>query len=147
MKSSIALVTLCVVLAAAGVKAGHAEDVEAAKEMLRGLAAECKNKEGASDDDVEGFVDDKMPETRTQKCLAACMQEQFAISNGKEFQQDGFVEVAKVLVKGDEKKMELAKEIGNDCKDVKNDDRCELAVDIMNCLKESAEKHGIELKH
>uniref|UniRef100_A0A182QN26 Odorant-binding protein 13 n=1 Tax=Anopheles farauti TaxID=69004 RepID=A0A182QN26_9DIPT len=149
MKSSLAMVALCVVLTTAmqGVKADHNEDVEAAKEIMRGLAAECKNKEGASDDDVETFVEDKMPETRTQKCLAGCMQEQFGISNGKEFQEDGFEEVAKMLLKGDEEKMKVAREIGNDCKDVKNDDRCELALDIMSCLKESAEKHGIELKH
>nr|XP_040223910.1 general odorant-binding protein 19d-like [Anopheles coluzzii] len=129
------------------VQAGSAEELEQAKEMLRGLAAECKTKEGATDEDVEGFVNDKMPESRTQKCLAGCMQEQFGVSNGKAFQEDGFIEIAKMLMKGDETKIELAKEIAADCKAVANDDRCELAVEIMNCLKESAEKHGIELKH
>ncbi|XP_050078096.1 general odorant-binding protein 19d-like [Anopheles maculipalpis] len=149
MKFSIALVAFCFAVTAVNVKlqADQAEEMEQAKEMLRGLAAECKTKEGATDDDVEGFVSDKMPESRTQKCLAGCMQEQFGISNGKTFQEDGFIEIAKMLMKGDESKIEVAKEIAADCKDVTNDDRCELAVDIMNCLKESAEKHGIELKH
>ncbi|XP_035776018.1 general odorant-binding protein 19d-like [Anopheles albimanus] len=125
----------------------QADEVSEAKEMLRGLAAECKQKEGASDDDVENFVNDVMPDSRTQKCLAGCMQEQFGVSDGKAFQPDGFVELSKMLMKGDEKKMVLAKEIAADCKDVAHEDRCELAVLIMNCLKESAEKHGIPLKH
>ncbi|XP_052890868.1 general odorant-binding protein 19d-like [Anopheles moucheti] len=150
MKFCIALVVFCFALLGTvmvSVQANHDEDVEQAKEMLRGLAAECKTKEGATDDDVDGFVNDKMPDTRTQKCLAGCMQEQFGISNGKAFQEDGFIEIAKMLMKGDEKKIELAREIATDCKDVTNEDRCELALDIMNCLKDSAEKHGVELKH
>uniref|UniRef100_A0A182VRN5 Odorant-binding protein 13 n=1 Tax=Anopheles minimus TaxID=112268 RepID=A0A182VRN5_9DIPT len=147
MKFCIALVAFCFA-AMVSVKAdGENAEVEQAKEMLRGLASECKTKEGATDDDVERFVNDKMPESRTQKCLAGCMQEQFGISNGKAFQEDGFIEIAKMLMKGDESKIELAREIAADCKDVTNEDRCELALDIMTCLKNSAEKHGIELKH
>uniref|UniRef100_A0A182MF96 Odorant-binding protein 13 n=1 Tax=Anopheles culicifacies TaxID=139723 RepID=A0A182MF96_9DIPT len=148
MKFNSALVAFCfAVMVTVNVKADGDAEVEQAKEMLRGLAAECKTKEGATDDDVEGFVNDKMPETRTQKCLAGCMQEQFGVSNGKAFQEDGFMEIAKMLMKGDESKIEVAREIAADCKDVTNEDRCELALDIMNCLKDSAEKHGIELKH
>ncbi|XP_058129916.1 general odorant-binding protein 28a-like [Anopheles ziemanni] len=140
----IAVVSLVVAFAYASVKA---DEVDEAKEMLRGLASECKGKEGASDDDVDGFVNDVPPKTRTEKCLVACMQEQFGLSNGKAFQVDGFMELSKVFMKGDDSKVAIAKEIGDDCKDVANDDRCELAVDILNCLKASAEKHGIELKH
>ncbi|XP_049284032.1 general odorant-binding protein 19d-like [Anopheles funestus] len=148
MKFCIALVAFCfAVIGTVNVKANQDEDVEQAKEVIRGLAAECKTKEGATDDDVEGFVNDKIPDTRTQKCLTACMQEQFGISNGNAFQEDGFIEIAKMLMKGDESKVEIAKQIAADCKDVTNDDRCELALDIMTCLKDSAEKHGIELKH
>uniref|UniRef100_A0A182P640 Odorant-binding protein 13 n=1 Tax=Anopheles epiroticus TaxID=199890 RepID=A0A182P640_9DIPT len=150
MKLSNALVALSFAMlatAVVSVQADNAEEMEQAKEMLRGLAADCKTKEGATDEDVDGFVNDKMPESRTQKCLAGCMQEQFGISDGKAFQQDGFVEIAKMLMKGDEAKIEMARKIAADCKDVTHDDRCELAVEILNCLKESAEKHGIELKH
>ncbi|XP_052863611.1 general odorant-binding protein 19d-like [Anopheles cruzii] len=135
---------LFVGLALAGAKADKMMD---AKEMLRGLAVECKTKEGASDADVDMFVNDETPETRTQKCLIGCMQEQFGVSNGKAFQPDGFMELSKVFMKGDETKVEVAKEIAVDCKDVTNEDRCELALLIMNCLKDSAEKHGISLKH
>ncbi|XP_053659862.1 general odorant-binding protein 19d-like [Anopheles marshallii] len=150
MKFCIALVAFCFALIGTvmvSVKADHDMDVEQAKDMLRELAAECKTKEGATDDDVDAFVNDKIPDSRTQKCLAGCMQEQFGISNGKTFQEDGFIEIAKMLMKGDEKKIELSREIASDCKGVTNDDRCELAMDILNCLKDSAEKHGIELKH
>ncbi|KFB36232.1 hypothetical protein ZHAS_00003343 [Anopheles sinensis] len=140
----IAVVSLFLAFAYASVKADEVDD---AKEMLRGLASDCKAKEGASDDDVDGFVNDVPPKTRTEKCLVACMQEQFGVSNGKTFQVEGFLELSKVLMKGDDSKMETAKEIADDCKAMANDDRCELAVDILNCLKDSAEKHGIELKH
>uniref|UniRef100_A0AAG5CTT0 Odorant-binding protein 13 n=2 Tax=Anopheles atroparvus TaxID=41427 RepID=A0AAG5CTT0_ANOAO len=139
-----AVVSFCLAFAFVSVKT---DDMEEAKEMLRGLAAECKKQEGASDDDVDGFVNDVPPQTRTEKCLAGCMQEQFGLSNGKAFQEDGFVEISKMILKGDEQKMVVAREIAADCKDVANDDRCELAVDILNCVKASAEKHGISLQH
>uniref|UniRef100_A0A182JNI0 Odorant-binding protein 13 n=1 Tax=Anopheles christyi TaxID=43041 RepID=A0A182JNI0_9DIPT len=149
MKSNALVVLFFGMFATAmiSVQADQDEEVKQAKEMMRGLAAECKTKEGATDEDVDGFVNDKMPESRTQKCLAGCMQEQFGISDGKAFQEDGFMEIAKMLMKGNEAKIEVAKELAADCKAVSNEDRCELALDIMNCLKESAEKHGIDLKH
>lgn len=47
--------------------------------MVRGMAAECKEKEGASDAEVDDMVDKKMPSTKPAKCLNACMMEQFGI--------------------------------------------------------------------
>lgn len=47
--------------------------------MVRGMAAECKEKEGASDAEVDDMIDKKMPTTQPGKCLNACMMDQFGI--------------------------------------------------------------------
>lgn len=58
---------------------GQAIDEAEGKEMLKGMAAECKTKEGATDADVDDMVDKKLPSTKPAKCLNACMMEQFGV--------------------------------------------------------------------
>lgn len=57
----------------------RAMDKKEAKEMFRGMSAECKEQENATDADVETMVNENYPETMPGKCLVACMQEQFGI--------------------------------------------------------------------
>lgn len=57
----------------------YAMDKEEAKDMFRNMSQECKEKEKATDVDVETMVNEKYPESQEGKCLMACMQEQFGI--------------------------------------------------------------------
>lgn len=56
-----------------------AMDKKEAKEMMRGMCEECKEKENATDADMDTMLDEKYPETREGKCLVACMQETFGV--------------------------------------------------------------------
>lgn len=47
--------------------------------MIRGMAAECKEKTGASDAELEEMIDKNLPTTQPGKCLNACMMDQFGI--------------------------------------------------------------------
>lgn len=52
------------------------------KEMLKGMAADCKEKEGATDEDVDGMINKDIPTTKPAKCLNACMMDQFGVVGG-----------------------------------------------------------------
>lgn len=54
-------------------------DEAEAKEMLKGMAAECKEKEGATDADMDGMIAKEIPTSKTGKCLNACMMDQFGV--------------------------------------------------------------------
>lgn len=49
--------------------------LEEQKQMLIGIANECKALEGASDDDVGRLAERLRPETREGSCLFACILE------------------------------------------------------------------------
>lgn len=58
-------------------KAGEDEN-----EMLKGMAADCIEKTGATDDDLNEMVAKKPPTTKSGKCLAFCMMNQFNCVSG-----------------------------------------------------------------
>lgn len=87
-------------------------DKEQAQEMFKGMAQECKESQGASDDEVNLMAEGKYPETRPGKCLAACLQKQFGVvKDEKKLDFDGFMAVAKMGLEDDKDKIKLAEEI------------------------------------
>lgn len=54
-------------------------DKEQAREMMIQMSEECREKEGATKEDVEHLADKNLPKTEPQKCLATCLQEQFSV--------------------------------------------------------------------
>lgn len=49
------------------------------QQMFRDMSSDCKEKEKATDDDVEKMVQESYPDTKEGKCLVACMLEQFGV--------------------------------------------------------------------
>lgn len=47
---------------------------------------------------------------------------------------------------GDQRAMDLAKEIAEDCTHINEPDRCELAVKLMVCAQDAAAKRGLNPK-
>lgn len=76
---SVTVVLAVVVLLVGWSDVCRAMDEAEGKEMLKGMAADCKEKEGASDDDVDGMVNKAIPTTKPGKCLNACMMDQFGV--------------------------------------------------------------------
>ncbi|CAO1399709.1 unnamed protein product [Diamesa hyperborea] len=138
------LVILSTVLMVNYVHAGM--DKEQAQEMFKGMAQECKDSQGATDQEVNDMAEGKYPETRTGKCLAACLQKQFGVvKDEKKLDFDGFMAVAKMGLEEDPDKMKLAEEIARECETITDPDECELAMKIGKCLEAGAKKRDIKM--
>lgn len=59
---------------------------------------------------------------------------------------DGAVELARMAYGGDQKAMDLARDLTNDCSHIMEPDRCELAVKLMVCAQDAAVKRGLNPK-
>lgn len=55
------------------------------KQMLMGVAMECKASENASDDDLGKLVEKKTQDTKEGKCLLACIMEQMDVVRFQKF--------------------------------------------------------------
>lgn len=58
-----------------------AMDKEEAQGMFRDMSIDCRDKEGATVDDIEEMVAGGYPSTRPGQCTMACMLDQFGIVN------------------------------------------------------------------
>lgn len=54
-------------------------DEEEGREMIRGMAASCKEKVGATDEHVDNMLNKEDPVDQPDKCLRGCLMEQFGI--------------------------------------------------------------------
>ena len=104
------LIILATVLMVNYVHAGM--DKPQAQEMFKGMAQECKDSQGATDEEVNAMAEGNYPETKSGKCLAACLQKQFGIvKDEKKLDFDGFMAIAKMGLEDDADKIKLAEEI------------------------------------
>lgn len=47
--------------------------------MFKQMTATCKTSEKASDDDMSGIMDGKIPQTPEGKCFVTCVMKQFSM--------------------------------------------------------------------
>lgn len=123
-----------------------AVDKEEAKEMFRNMSQDCKEQEKAKDEDVETMVNGAYPDTKEGKCLVACMQTQFGIVQDGKFSKEGFMSVASMACGEDAEKCKKAEEIAEECKEVTDPDRCEMAIKIGKCMEEGAVKRDMKME-
>lgn len=111
------------------------------------MAADCIEKTGATEDDVNGMCEKKTPSTKTGKCLAFCMMNQFncvsinriywkdnssidnvsygnliffpKINDKGEFQQEEFMDLMKMAVEN-ETMLAMCDEVSKKCVDTKD---------------------------
>lgn len=56
---------------------------------MKEMAADCIEKTGATESDINGMVAKETPTTKSGKCLAFCMMNQFnCVSRKKSYQDD-----------------------------------------------------------
>uniref|UniRef100_U5ERI6 Putative odorant-binding protein 56e obp n=1 Tax=Corethrella appendiculata TaxID=1370023 RepID=U5ERI6_9DIPT len=110
--------------------------LEERKTMLREMTKECQEKEGTTDDDLEHLMGKNKPETDVQKCYLGCIDKQFGITDGKMFNEEGFLSLIEKLKYGEEK-MHKAKEVAEACKEMENEDQCLLGESVWMCLKDA----------
>ncbi|EDS30180.1 odorant-binding protein [Culex quinquefasciatus] len=91
----------------------------------------CREQEGASDEDVEMLQSFMTPETRTTKCYYSCVMQKIGYSDGQRFDKEGFLSTA---VNFSSKDRETMQRIADQCEGTTNEDHCELAADIAECI-------------
>lgn len=120
---------------------------EERRTLLKAFIAECKEKEGGSDADVDEMVARKAPSTKSAKCMHACVSELVgAIKDGK-VSVEGTVEIASKAFAGDEKAVQTAKEIAMECSNISDPDRCEYAAKVSACARDSALKRDVFMEN
>lgn len=116
------------------------------KAMEKTMLAECKTKEGATDDDVASVLARDIPTTPTAKCVHACLIETVGLVKDGKASIEGAIELAKMAYDGDEKAMQMAKDISSECVHIEDSNRCELATKMLVCAREAVTKRGINPK-
>ncbi|CAO1399730.1 unnamed protein product [Diamesa hyperborea] len=142
MKFIVALTVALFALCICEIEAGMDKDV--AFEMFKGMAMKCKDQEKATEADLKTMISKKALETKTAKCLGACMLENFGLIVDGKMSKEGLMNYAKMMVDEDTEKLKMAEEIGNDCAVITDADRCELAMKLENCMIDSSKKRKVD---
>lgn len=56
---------------------------------------------------------------------------------------ESIIDMAKLVFEGDDTKINIAREVSNECGGITDDDRCELAAKLYDCATVECEKRGI----
>lgn len=100
----------------------------------------CQQKLGASDEDVQATRRLEYPLNRLQMCLYDCIFQAAGYSDGRRFQRETYLKLAQASA--DKDRHETLREIAEHCDGISNkDDSCQLAADIVGCLRGQILKH------
>ncbi|KAL9693361.1 hypothetical protein quinque_012646 [Culex quinquefasciatus] len=94
----------------------------------------CRDQEGASDVDVEMFQALQTPETKTTKCYYSCIMQYLGFHDGQRFDNEGFLVTMLAAAKTEQVRQNMRR-LAEQCDGMENDDPCELAADIVECIK------------
>ncbi|KAL9693365.1 hypothetical protein quinque_012650 [Culex quinquefasciatus] len=94
----------------------------------------CQMRQRASDKDVEMFHTMQRPVERTTKCYYDCMMQVMGYSNGKRFIRDRFEDIYLSAAKNDDQRRTI-RHLADKCDGTEHDDACELAADIVACIR------------
>lgn len=142
-------------------------DEESFNGVFKQLAQDCKNKEGASDDDIECILGRDVPSTKPGQCLFVCLLVQYGMvysaifigislynrnfnkkvdmkdENTAELSIEGFTKLAKLVAKEDMEKNEAYRQMAEECKGVTDPDRCDFGLKIITCLDNAAQARNM----
>lgn len=111
---------------------------------MKGVFADCKGKEGATDAELEEVLAKKPPTTKGSKCLHACAHENMGmVKEGKIMIDD----VKKMIEKGfdhDKKLTGIMSEVVDECGSISDPDRCELADKLFHCFADGLTKRNLD---
>lgn len=136
------------------------------------MAKECATKEGGSQTDVEELIAKKPASSKAGKCVRACLAETIGMVCSfdmvlyrylkKNFWvlfvlfwlkvKDNHVDMENVAIvaamafDGNPSKIQVAKDLANECIDVTDEDRCEAATKIMECGQNAAKNKGMKFE-
>lgn len=94
----------------------------------------CRDQEGASDVDVAMFQSLQTPETKTTKCYYSCIMQFLGYHDGRRFDKEGFLGTMLAASKTEQTR-QIMRRLAEQCDGTENDDPCELAADIVDCIR------------
>ncbi|TMW51705.1 hypothetical protein DOY81_003197 [Sarcophaga bullata] len=117
---------------------------ELTKEEAIAIATSCKEETGASDAEFEAMIKHEAAGSTEGKCMRACALKKFGVmSDDGKMIKDAAIELAKSLIKDDEKK-DLVADVISACEGLEvNSDHCEAAEEYGHCIKTEFESKGI----
>lgn len=94
----------------------------------------CRDREGASIDDVRLVNESRPPRTRVQQCFLDCLYQRLGYSDGRRFLSEGFLRQAMLGAEHDERRRVFMVALARRCDGLVGEDRCQLAADIRACI-------------
>lgn len=114
----------------------------------------CMEREGANEDDLANVLNGTLPETRAEKCLSACLGEQYGTVSCNFFihfillifyfyslqivnnslSPFGFFEFVEPQINNDTQTLKLIVDIIKNCGSIYDEDACEAAAKIFECI-------------
>lgn len=64
----------------------------------------------------------------------------------QEFSEEGFMSIIGMAAGDNEEKVNIGKEIAKACKDIKDPDRCEMAIKIGKCMEKEAKERNLSME-
>ncbi|XP_031634701.1 general odorant-binding protein 19d-like [Contarinia nasturtii] len=116
------------------------------EETFMSIVNDCKEKESASDADVDVVINHEVPNSPTQNCLFACFYETLGVIQDGKMSIDSLKTVILAKFSGDGNAITTINGLIDECATLNGSDRCELAHNILECLNNGANKHGINKK-
>lgn len=93
--------------------------------------------------DMKTLFAHKLPKRYIDKCLAACLGEISGVIKDRKLDLDGFAALANKSYDGDSFRMETVQGMANACLGITDEERCEAAFKIFECMHKDAESKGI----
>ena len=96
-------------------------------------------------EDIQAFLDNKIPESQGQKCFSTCMLEKFNIIHENRFSKEGYVGFYYMIHDDDEEIMDKARTVALICDNVGDDeDHCEAGAKVFECVTVAEKEHNLK---
>ncbi|KAL7036226.1 hypothetical protein ACKWTF_008751 [Chironomus riparius] len=111
--------------------------VQEQRQMMIGVATDCKSKTGANDNDLSLLILKKPMTTHEGKCLMFCIMEGMGVMDAatRTLKKDEFIEYISIPAKGDQALIGKLSAIAEKCALITDDDSCEMAFKSAACIK------------
>ncbi|CAG9761955.1 unnamed protein product [Ceutorhynchus assimilis] len=119
--------------------------LDQAKSKIQEYGLQCVETEKPTDADIEAFMNKQPPKTHAGKCVMRCVFEKFDIMHPDGTYGEGNVEWLNKVKAEDEDIYNKIQEAYEVCQEqVKTEDLCERAFDLVECGKEESKKRELD---
>ncbi|XP_023952581.2 uncharacterized protein LOC112056389 [Bicyclus anynana] len=148
MKMTFGLIFLCIFI----IGSSYARTDQEVKQTFVQEAVECSKEIPVSKDDIQKLKETHVAANKNVKCLVKCVfQRKGMIDDKGMFDESGSMKMSEKEYESDKDKMESVKKLYDICKKVNDEqisddeDGCERAAALANCLSDNAVQLGFSI--